>query len=67
VASSDASARRFLKRARFSLWMNLSIARSLDQAGTRHSLSSMGTEVGAVMGNYAMPGIGHKAKSSSCE
>ena len=42
VASSGASARRFLKRARFSLWMNLSIAAlALDQAGAQHSQSPM--------------------------
>jgi hypothetical protein len=63
VASSGASARRFLKRAKFSLWMNSSIeALSLDQAGVQHSQSPMDAEVGTVMAEYTMSGIGHKAK-----
>ena len=42
AASSGASARHLLKRAKFSLRMNLSIDPLLDQAGAQHSQSPIG-------------------------
>jgi hypothetical protein len=56
VTSSGASARRFLKRAKFSQGINLSIALALDPAGAQHSQSPIEAAVGAVMAKYAMSG-----------